>query len=31
MGERELDELATCMDRHIAENGNAIIIPTELI
>ena len=28
---RELDEVSTCMDWHGAENGNAVIIPAELI
>jgi hypothetical protein len=29
--ERELDEAATCVDWHMAKNGNAIIVPAELI
>jgi hypothetical protein len=28
--EREFDEVTTCVDRYLAKNGNAIIIPTEL-
>jgi len=29
--EREFDEVATCVDRYLAKNVNAIIVPTELI
>jgi hypothetical protein len=29
--EWELDEMATCVDGYISKNGNAIIIPAELI
>jgi hypothetical protein len=31
MGKRELDELATCVDRYVAKDGNAVVIPAELI
>ena len=29
--ERELDEVATCMDRYIPQDLNAVMIPAELI
>jgi hypothetical protein len=29
--EREFDEVATCVDWYLAENVNAIVVPTELI
>jgi hypothetical protein len=29
--ERKLDEMATCVDRYVPKNGNAVLIPAELI
>jgi hypothetical protein len=29
--EREFEEVATCVDRYLAKNVNAVIVPTELI